>query len=67
MSSSLKCLSVPIEIRFSIEFVDQMDIFVLHTKGTVWLTKNTPKKKIVYDLMLFNSLERQIVQSLWNE
>ena len=47
MSSSLKCLSVPIEISFSSEFVDQMDTFVLHTKGTVWLTKNTPKKKML--------------------
>ena len=47
MSLSLKCLSVPIEIRFSIEFVDQMDTFVLHTKGVVWLTKNTPKKKLL--------------------
>ena len=47
MSSSLKCLSVAIEISFSSEFVDQMDTFVLHTKGTVWLTKNTPKKKML--------------------
>ena len=45
MFSSLKCLSVTIEIRFSIEFVNQMDTFVVHTIGYGLIDKRHYQRK----------------------
>ena len=51
MFSSLKCLSVTIEIRFSIEFVNQMDTFVVHTIGYGLIDKRHSKERIILNVI----------------
>ena len=51
MFSSLKCLSVAIEIRFSIEFVNQMDTFVVHTIGYGLIDKRHSQESILLNVI----------------
>ena len=51
MFSSLKCLSVTIEIRFSIEFVNQVDTFVVHTIGYGLVDKRHSQERILLNVI----------------
>ena len=51
MFSSLKCLSVTIEIRFSIEFVNQMDTFVVQTIGYGLVDKRHSQERILLNVI----------------
>ena len=51
MSSSLKCLSVPIKIRFSIKFVNHMDTFVVHTIGYGLIDKRHSQERIILNVI----------------
>lgn len=52
MSSSLKCLSVPIKIRFSIKFVNHMDTFVVHTIGYGLIDKRHSQERIILNVIV---------------
>ena len=47
MSSSLEGLSVPIEMRFWIEFINQMDTFVVHIIGYSLIDGRHSKERII--------------------
>ena len=47
MSSSLKGLSVPIEMRFWIESINQMDTFVVHIIGYSLIDGRHSKERII--------------------
>ena len=51
MSSFFKCLSVPIEIRFSIEFVNHMDAFVVHTIGYGLIDKRHSQERVLLSVI----------------
>ena len=51
MSSSLKCLSVSIEIRFSFEFANHMYAFVVHTIDYGLIDKRHSQERILLNVI----------------